>query len=280
MYNIFGRCYPILHLLSIGYLINDDRFTVLTKSFQVRTGRASPEGRIFKNKMKILSKSNETGHSLVVRRNLGFSVIELLVVLSILTILSAFSIPYILNYKKAYKSEDQSLKIMDLMQETAQLALTKRRTMRLEIDLTANAILVIDERFPDPVTGLNEPDRLIKSIPMERPLDVRVDVAPTGVARPIPPDYANAVYAADARGHLVGAATVINNNVWMARFLRDGSVVNTAGNPLNATLFVWPPLTFGNAAAKTANEVRAITIFGGSGAVRYWKYNGATFVAN
>lgn len=230
--------------------------------------------------MKILRKSNEPGCTDRVRGNSGFSLTELLVVASILIILTAISVPYILNYKKAYKSEDQSLKIMDLMQETAQLALTKRRTMRLEIDLTDNNILVIDERNPDPVTGINEPDRLIKAIPMEKPLDVRVDIIPTGVIRPIPPDYANAVYAADTRGHLVGAATVINNNVWMARFQRDGSVVNTAGSPLNVTLFVWPPLTFGSTAPKSTKQVRAITLFGGSGAVRYWKFDGTAFIAS
>ena len=210
----------------------------------------------------------------------GYSIVEIMVVLAVLGILLAISLPYIFSYQKAYKSEDQSLKILDLMQETAQLALTKRRTMRLEIDLTDNKILVIDERNPDPVTGINEPDRLIKAIPMEKPLDVRVDIIPTGVTRPIPPDYANAVYAADTRGHLVGAATVINNNVWMARFQRDGSVVNTAGTPLNVTLFVWPPLTFGSSAPKSTKQVRAITLFGGSGAVRYWKFDGSAFVAS
>lgn len=223
--------------------------------------------------MKILRKLNEPGYTDQVRGNSGFSLTELLVVASILIILTAISVPYILNYKKAYKSEDQSLKIMDLMQETAQLALTKRRTMRLEIDLTDNKILVIDENGA-------AADSLIKAIPMEKPLDVRVDIIPTGVTRPIPPDYANAVYAADAIGHLDGASTIINHNVWMARFQRDGSVVNAAGTPLNVTLFVWPPLTFGSSAPKSNKQVRAITLFGGSGAVRYWKFDGTAFIAS
>ena len=161
---------------------------------------------------------------------------------------------------------------MDLMQETSQLAITRRRTFRFEIDLTANKLNVIDE------AGTNA-DFLIKSIPLDKPADVRVDIIPSGVTRPNPPNYNNASFAADTLGHLEGSTTVSNNNVWAVRFQRDGSAVNVAGLPVSATLFVWPPASPGSSTPRNTKEIRAITLFAPSSAVRFWKYNGTTFVA-
>ena len=101
------------------------------------------------------------------RTHSGFSVIELIVVLGIIALLSAISLPYIYNYKKLYKSEDQSLKVIDLMREAGQLALTRRRTMRFEIDLTDNAVLIIDEKS----TGSAD-DTQLKKIPLELTKDI------------------------------------------------------------------------------------------------------------
>lgn len=204
---------------------------------------------------------------------------EILVVLGIIAILSAISIPYLLSYRKVYRTDDQAIKMIDVMTEASQMALTRRRSMRVEIDLTSNAILLIDERNPDPGTQANEADQLVKKIPFEKAADVRVDALPSGVAKPNPPNYTDASFATDALGHLEGGATVSGHNVWFARFLRNGSVVNAAGTPISVNIYIWPPMTPGSLTPRNKVEVRAITIFGGSGAVRYWKHNGTTFVA-
>lgn len=195
---------------------------------------------------------------------------ELLVVLAVIAIMSAISIPYILNYRKAYRTDDQSLKILDMMREAGQLALTRRRTVRFEIDLTDNTYKVIEEN--------GTPHRLVKSIPMELPANVRVDTSPSGVTRPTPPNYPDAIFGTDSVGHLNGSTSVTGHRVWSVRFQRDGSVVNTGGTPISATLFLWPPSAPGSSIPRSMREVRAITIFGGSGAVRFWKHNGSTFV--
>lgn len=206
------------------------------------------------------------------RLNNGFSMPELLVSLAIIGVLSAISLPFIFNFKRAYKSEDQALKVIDLMREAGQLALIRRRTIRFEIDYTANAALIIDENN-------SAPDRLVKSIPLEPTREVRMDIIPATVNKPNPPNYANAVAAADTRGHLAGATAVNGNSVWMARFRSDGSVVDTADIPISANIYSWPPDRPGSTTARNKSEVRAITIFGGSGAIRYWKYNGTVFSA-
>lgn len=203
----------------------------------------------------------------------GFSLLELIIVMIVILILSAMSLPYITNYTRLYKSEAQSLKIMDLMREASQLALTRRRLIRFEIDRTANQILIIDGNEPGPAD-----DREIKAIPIEPAGEIRMDQIPTGVTRPNPPNYTDVAFVNDTVGHLRGGTPVIGNLVWQIAFLSDGSVVNTANIPVSATLYVWAPITPGSSNPRNKKEVRAITMFGGSGAVRYWKHNGTTFL--
>ncbi|MBV9241634.1 MAG: hypothetical protein JO314_06460 [Acidobacteria bacterium] len=203
----------------------------------------------------------------------GASVVEILMVVVVILILSSVAIPYMWNYKKLYKSEDQALRMMDLMREAAQTALTERKTVRYEIDLTDNSVLLIDESFNAPK------GQQIKKIPLESTRDVRVDVIPNGISKPNPPNYTDATFATDNVGHMIGATTITGHNVWACRFKSDGSVVNSAGTPLSANLYVWPPQSSGSLIPRNTGEIRAITMFGGTGAVRYWKYYGSAFTA-
>lgn len=203
----------------------------------------------------------------------GFSLIELLVVLGVIALLSAISLPYVINYKSRFKSEDQALKTMDLMREASQLALTRRRTFRLEIDLTDNALLLIDENGPDP-------DTLVKKFPLENPNEVRIDGIPQSVNRPNPPNYADIAFSVDSLGHVNGSVPVIGHSTWAARFRSNGSVVNANNVLVNSNVYFWPPMSPGSSQARSLGEVRAVTIMGGSGAVRYWKHDGTAFRPN
>lgn len=245
------------------------------RSSDCRSRNSSLFGTTIQNK-QLMNPNNFNKQSKAVQHNgmRGFSVVELIVVVAIISILTALAIPQIYNSRKLYKPEEQALKVMDLMREASQLALTRRRTMRFEIDLTANRVLIIDEN----TVGTATDDRQIKAIPLLPPNEVRIDQIPTGVTRPNPPNYTDAAFAADTIGHLVGATTVSGNTVWAARFRSDGSVVNAAGtSTISVNLYCWEPLSAGNAAPRDRKMVRAITMFGGSGAVRYWKHDGTTF---
>jgi len=246
MYNVFGNA-STFPLSSIN-------------APDLAAGRPHTEGA---NMANLLQRSHaaESGNSLI----------ELLVVVAVILILSSVAIPYMWNYKKLYKSEDQALKMMDLMREAGQMALVKRRTIRFELDLTDNAMLLIDE-------SQNAPKgQLLKKIPLELARDVRVDAIPAGVTKPNPPNYNDAAFATDNVGHMVGATTITAHNIWSCRFKSDGTVVNTAGNPASANIYIWPPQFTGSSSARNGNEIRAVTLFGGSGAIRYWKYTGSSF---
>lgn len=203
----------------------------------------------------------------------GFSVVELVIAIVIVTVLTAISLPYLYSNQRLYKSEDQALKILDLMGEANKQALAKRRTFRVEIDLTDNAAILIDENG-------TAADTRVRWFPLEKTFEVRADIIPDGVTRPDPPNYNDAAFADDTLGHQWGPNTKIGNTVWAARFRSDGSVVNAADIPISATLYIWPPEAAGSDLPRSKTEVRAITMFGGSGAIRYWKHNGTVFYAN
>ncbi|MEQ1762661.1 MAG: type II secretion system protein [Pyrinomonadaceae bacterium] len=190
----------------------------------------------------------------------GMSLIEIVIALAIVTILTAISVPLIFNHSKAYKSEDQAIKVIDLMRESAQLALTRRRTMRFEIAWSDTPVArIIDENGA-------AADITLKTIPLEPVNLVRMDVPPDGVNVP-PPNYPAVSIA----------------GVTSARFRSDGSVVNAADLPISGTLFSWPPkdkpYDVGDLEPRRIEEVRAITLDGASGAIRLWRYDGANFVS-
>lgn len=203
-------------------------------------------------------------------RSGGYSVVEVLIVVAIIFTMSAIAVPYLFRHRIIYKSEEQALRIMDLMREASQMALNQRRTIRLEIDTVDSAILIIDGNGA-------ATDTLVKRIPIESSSILRMDVSPFGIGRPNPPNYPPAVFGVDSIGHMSGSTAISGNTVWALKFRSDGSVVNAGNVPISATLFVFPPGT--GSTTSDPNQVRAITLSGGSGAVRFWSYNGTTFSA-
>lgn len=193
----------------------------------------------------------------------GVSVIEMLIVLVVISILIAISVPFVARYTRMYKTEDQAVKVMDLMRESAQLAMTRRRTMRLELDSTIPGepvARIVDENGA-------AADVTLKSIPLEPANLVRMDVAPNGIAMPNPPGFPAVVIA----------------GVVSARFRSNGTVVNAGDLPISGTLVFWPPINEpnydpGNLIPRRAEEVRAVTMDGTGGAMRLWRYDGANWV--
>jgi prepilin-type N-terminal cleavage/methylation domain-containing protein len=199
----------------------------------------------------------------------GFSMVELLIVLAVITILSGVSLFYLSGHQKLFRPDEQALKIIDVMQEARQRSLTQRETMRVEIDLTDNLVKLIDENQPNTA----EDDRTVRSIVLIPQSDVQINSRPPDIITN--PQESMPVPIAQFRPSIYPSS--VSHNVCTFRFLRNGSVVDQGTDAIGsnattaaATLFLW--------SAKIDNEnvsevARAITIIGATGSVRFWEYN-------
>lgn len=213
------------------------------------------------------TKKHEHG-TFSLRRNTkadeGFTIAELMVVIAVMMILTVFSIFALQPNKKLYRTDDEAQRIVETLRQASYLALTHRHSMRMELNASQKWIRIVDEKDPSTATDDVEVSRAyLNSVG-----DVKVDAQPTGVGAPNPPNYAAAVYA--------GAG---NTRAWTLRYKLDGTVEKTGGNVTSATLYIYPPDPNNSNAAVDKKRVRAITIFGGTGAIRLWKYDGTKFVS-
>lgn len=206
----------------------------------------------------------------------GFSVVELLVVLVIMSILAGISGYYFTAHQKLYKPDDQSLKIVDLLQEARQRAFTQRETIRFEINSTLKIARIIDENTPTTA----DDDKEIKRITLFDTTEVNFTGRANNIAYNPPETLSipNCIFTPS----IYPSSTT--QNVCTIRFQSNGTVLN-AGNdaigtgavPTGVTLHIWSPK------ADPANEAdiaRAITIIGSSGSLRLWEYDKNATEAN
>ena len=245
-----------------------------------------PDMRAGVNRCKKTSTAHpQNNHNWKLRkREAGFSLVELLTVVTVISIMTSVTIFSFLGNKRAYQTEDQTLRIMDFMRDAKERALSHRQVMRLEVDLTDKAVRIIDEGTPENASGTDSHgnDKLVRQENLDSSAGpVRIDVQPSNIsvlpnintaATPVL-SYPAAIYASSS--HPLSAG----HNVWAVRFQSNGSVTDSAGGavPTSATFFVWQPDTVTNYAAPL-QAVRAITLFGGTGTIKYWQYDGSRFV--
>lgn len=194
----------------------------------------------------------------------GFSLVEILVVLAIMTILLVFAVFSLTGHKTLYRTDDETLRIINVLREASQLALTQRQPMRVELDATNKTIRIVDENL-----STSTDDKEVRKVFLEKAAIIRVDTAPAGVSKPDPPNYPNAAFAGTPK-------------VWKVWFRRDGTVTDNAATPAitSSTIYIWEPSASDNTQAKDKKLVRCITIFGTTGGIRLWKHNGTSFVAS
>ncbi len=204
----------------------------------------------------------------------GFSLVELLIVLAITIIMSTVAVLAIRGTRTAYRTDDEALRIIDFMRDASQRALVQRQTMRLEIDKDDNVIRLIDENG----AGTTD-DKIFRQEQLEPTTTIRytrsdATVGPPDsvVAPPSPSNYTAATFAQST--HPLSN----NHSVCVIRFKTDGSATNVAGDSTSLTLYVWEPSATDSNKSKDLRLVRAITIFGGTGGVRFWKFNGTAFI--
>jgi prepilin-type N-terminal cleavage/methylation domain-containing protein len=199
----------------------------------------------------------------------GFSIVELLIVLTVITILLGISLFYLSGHERLFRPDEQALKIIDVFQEARQRSLTQRETMRVEIDLTDSAVRLIDENQPNTA----EDDRVVRSLVLEPQAEVRINSRPPDIS--VNPSEIMPVPVAQFRPSVYPASAA--HEVCTFRFQRNGSVVNEGTDAVGSnatttglTLFIWSPKRNSTDESEIA---RAITVIGATGSVRFWEYN-------
>jgi len=220
----------------------------------------------------------------------GISIVEILVVVIIIGILSSITAMSLLAPEK-YNAEKQAFILADLMREAQQRAISQKKTMRVEINITDRAINLINENEPSDVNndGVNDVasannDELIKTV---RFIDgkggnkvfvgtppINMSSSPTELTPVVPVVISNSLHPYS-----------LGDQVATMRFQSNGMVLNAGNNaigtgstPTGATIFVWSKWDSDNSLNPTIAEVhRALTVLGTSGSTKYWK---CTVVSN
>ena len=203
------------------------------------------------------------------RSESGFSLVELLIVISCILLMSGFAVFYMNSHQRLYKADDQALTITDILQEARQRSLTQRETIRVEIDKTDNIVRLIDENEPDS----SNDDRLLRQITLkpetelvmlERPSEISVNPP-----EPLPVPTAQFQQSVYTPSH--------NHNVCTFRFRSNGTVTNAGNNSTGggagdggATIHIWTPKISDPQKFELA---RAITVIGSTGSIRLWEYD-------
>jgi prepilin-type N-terminal cleavage/methylation domain-containing protein len=181
----------------------------------------------------------------------GFSMIELLIVIAMVVILTAISFLALRPAKRSYAPDDEATQIVSFLREAHQRALSQRQTQRVTIDRNDLVVRLTDEGL---LPGGDEVEiirgKLNGTVAMIQP-------TVNGTLIPTPPGPYNYTPAA------------FDDGICQLRFRSDGSVFDSAGNPISATFF-FIPLDMNDEAA---GLVRAVTLFGPSGSVRSWRYD-------
>lgn len=199
----------------------------------------------------------------------GFSLAEMLVVLSLTAIMTTVSLYYLYSHEKLYKPDEQAAFFIDMLQEARQRALTQKATMRVELDLTDNVARLINEGDPSVSTD----DVIVRSFTLKATTEVKIEQRPSNVTNsPVEPSPVDPVTFITSSTHPLS----LNHKVATLRFKKDGLVTDAGTNALaaganvtGATIFVWQP---DKTNANNSTITRAITVIGGSGAIRLWNY--------
>jgi len=188
----------------------------------------------------------------------GYSIMELVVVIAIVGIATAFAIPQIAASRRLTRSVAVTRELMTQMRYARQLAMSNREAHTFSFDNAAKTITIIDNNAVGTavLTDGNYPQNAGSNVIATIPIN---GMAAGELAYGIPSGFPTT-----ALGDGV-SQTSLTSNRFNLTFQPDGSVINAAGNPTSAGMFIYNS----SAPAATAS---AISILGATGRIKIWRY--------
>jgi prepilin-type N-terminal cleavage/methylation domain-containing protein len=204
------------------------------------------------------------------RTPLGFSVVEMMIVMAIAGILSAVAIPQIISQRRLLRTNAVAREIMVQLRYTRQLSMSRRQAFTLQFDSTNKEIRIIG---PIPIgaaalADIDYPNNSGSSVIMTVPL-AQSGIVATELIEGIPTTSTglpagSPTIPTGALADGISKSTLTSGNLNIT-FQPDGSVIDSAGAPSNKGIFY-----FNNKAAQ--QTATAITVVGASGRVKIWRY--------
>ena len=202
---------------------------------------------------------------------LGFSILELIIVLLVIVILAVFAVRF--TNPTLYYADQQAQTVINALKEARQRSITQKETIRVEINADERTVRLIDENDAGDATD----DVEITTKVIGNSSNVIFDKAPDNAnstpnePTPTPP----LVFKPSLH------PSSLSKNVATLRFHKTGKVLNEGTNAsgdgavtTGATIYFWTPADNSGSNSnsnQSASLVRAITILGSSGTHRYWK---------
>ena len=180
----------------------------------------------------------------VQNRARGFSVVELIIVMALISSIAAISLAWASRFAELGQADSDLLTLSGQVTIAREAATSQRRSVEVQF-VAPNTIRVIRQDLPNGTTSLSgavlQHQAQFLLFPNE----------------PDTPDR----FGAAAGVNLGGAARVF--------FSPDGMLTDAAGNPVNVSVFIEQP--------NRVMTARAITIFGPTARVRAYRWSGSVW---
>lgn len=177
----------------------------------------------------------------------GFSLIEVVVVIILIGILAAVSIPELIRSRRMWRFAQMQQQLVADLRETRQLAMSQRQNVQFRYDDNTKQTVIV----PNPPLTPRVRDLTGESLNIG---DIKYE------AMPLAP---NSVEGGTA------FRTVPVAGIVTVTFNSRGDAIDVAGAPLNYALFFYND--------HTNNETAfAVSVLGLGGRVRIWRYNAGT----
>jgi prepilin-type N-terminal cleavage/methylation domain-containing protein len=188
----------------------------------------------------------------------GFTLIELMLAITIGLIVVGMAMGGVPGMIKTSRADGGLAALASSVRSARELSVSARRNM--QITFGTNTMMTTRVEYCAPPCAGGATTTLVKTVTLEG----RVQFIRVSGLSDTPDAFALGQSAAAALGSLA------LSSLTPAMFATDGSFVNANGDYLNGTLFIAVP--------GDPLSARAITIFGPTGAMRLWKWDGRAWV--